>query len=131
MTLIKDEEYLGSRNIWINYFKDNYKQDKEGSRPTDYIYIANQIPNSYFTAIDVYSQNNQFLSRYLIIVVRNGDTSKNTPQSFDHYIDEDLADLKSPVGIAMFSKGIAVLFVDDDHFFKDIVIEHNLRMSSN
>ena len=131
MRFVKDEEYKNARETWIEYLENNFKQDKLGSHPSNFIYKEHQVPHSFFTAVDVYFRNDQFVARYLIVVVRDGDASRNTPQSYENYLDENITDLPSPVAGGMFSKGIAVLFVDEDDHFKEILIGHDLRISSN
>ena len=131
MIFVKNEEYTDARKTWFDYFQNNFKQDKADSHPSNFIYVAHEVPHSFFTAVDVYFRNEQFVARYLIVVVRDGDPSRNTPKSYESYLDENVTDLPSPVESGMFSKGIAVLFVDEDDHFKDILIGHDLRISSN
>lgn len=127
---VKDEEYSNNRKKWIEYFENNFKQNKEGSHPSNFRYNAKTIPKSFFDVVDVSFPNGQILGRYLIIVVRNGDSRKQKPEHYRSYLTTDMANLPDPKGVNI-SKGIAVIFVDEDNHFVDIDIEHDLEISSN
>lgn len=125
MTFIKDQPYHDIKTTLFEYFQNNFKTEKEGSHPSDYNYYVKDIPNSYFIAVDVHAKAGQFLRRYLIVAIQNGNATKNTPESYSQHLDF-LCDLPNPTGTT-YNQGIAVILVDENIQFPELLLQKELR----
>lgn len=125
MTFIKDDSYKMIKENLFEYFKNNFKTEKDSSYPSQYDYNLKDIPNSFFSAIDVYSKAKQFLRRYLIVVVQNGDTTKISPDGYSEYLDL-LCDLPNPTGNT-YNQGIALIVTDNQMKCSEFVLQKELR----
>lgn len=121
MELIRNENYLRLLKLCFDDFKKDFKIENQ-TNPDNFKYILLDIPHTELKAVDIYTNNELFIRRYIILIIKNKSTNFD-PWSYWNFVEENLCDLKSHDKIASYFRGILFVFLNDKGEFLEFDYE--------